>query len=286
MVPRGFGACACSFPCLAGLDSARCLAGGPLCGEALRPRRAEYDGAGYGNTRSRQPGPAALRFPARSVNAGAHKGLPPGSPVCSSAPASPGHVTAWHSEIRRSERERTGACKRPTGVPRYARMRALTDVTSETLRQWRQSQGWDVPRMARELRKAARDSGEDVAAHHGLVKMIPQWERGNRAPRERYQLLYLKIFKDIATDMVPGMASGVDLAMRLAEVRSRAASLPGPGQIRALEAAALTRPRASLTPAEIRTLAEEAIAHLHEVAGKLAELSALLGHDEAEEGKP
>jgi hypothetical protein len=36
--------------------------------------------------------------------------------------------------------------------------------------------------MARELRKAARDSGEDVAAHHGLVKMIPQWERGNRAP--------------------------------------------------------------------------------------------------------
>jgi hypothetical protein len=35
--------------------------------------------------------------------------------------------------------------------------------------------------MARELRKAARDSGEDVAAQHGLVKMIPQWERGNCA---------------------------------------------------------------------------------------------------------
>ena len=45
--------------------------------------------------------------------------------------------------------------------------------------------------MARELRKAARDTGEDVAAHHGLVKMIPQWERGDRAPRERYRLLYL-----------------------------------------------------------------------------------------------
>ena len=28
-----------------------------------------------------------------------------------------------------------------------------------------------MPRMARELRRAARDSGEDVAAHHGLVKM-------------------------------------------------------------------------------------------------------------------
>jgi hypothetical protein len=51
----------------------------------------------------------------------------------------------------------------------------VTDVTSETLRQWREAQGWDVLRMARELRKAARDTGEDVAAHHGLVKMIPWW---------------------------------------------------------------------------------------------------------------
>ena len=56
----------------------------------------------------------------------------------------------------------------------------MTDVTSETLRLWRESQGWDVPRMARELRRAARDSGEDVAAHHGLAKMIAQCERGDR----------------------------------------------------------------------------------------------------------
>jgi hypothetical protein len=48
----------------------------------------------------------------------------------------------------------------------------LTGVTSETLRQWREAKGWDVPRMARELRKAARDTGEDAAAHRGLVKMI------------------------------------------------------------------------------------------------------------------
>ncbi len=162
----------------------------------------------------------------------------------------------------------------------------MTDVTSETLRRWRQSQGWDVPRMARELRKAARDSGEDVAAHHGLVKMIPQWERGNRAPRERYRLLYLKIFEDALGDLSRGMALGVDFAMRLAEVSSRAASLPGPGEIRALEGAALAMPRETMTRAEIRALAEEAMAHLHEVAAELAELSALLGDDEANEGKP
>ena len=159
----------------------------------------------------------------------------------------------------------------------------MTDETSETLRQWRESQGWDVPRMARELRRAARDTGEDVAAHHGLVKMIPQWERGNRAPRERYRLLYLKVFADIAGDLAPGLAVGVDVAMRLAAVRARAASLPGPDQVRALEAAALAKPRRTMTPAEIRALAVESIASLHEVAGKLADLSALLD-DEAAEG--
>jgi hypothetical protein len=139
--------------------------------------------------------------------------------------------------------------------------------------------------MARELRKAARDSGEDVAAHHGLVKMIPQWERGDRVPRERYRLLYLKVFTDALGGLPHGM-NAVDLAIRLAEVRSRAASLPGPGEIRALEAAALAEPRKTMTPAGIRVLAAEAIAQLNEVAGKLAELSALLGGDQAGEGKP
>jgi hypothetical protein len=190
-------------------------------------------------------------------------------------------------------KERTGAnrsAKRPGGFPWYARTRAVIDVTSEALRQWREAQGWDVPRMARELRKAARDTGEDVAAHHGLVKMIPQWERGSRAPRERYRLLYLKIFEDMAVGMSPGLAAGTELALRLAAVRARAASLPGPGQVRALEAAALAKPRRTMTPAEIRALAAESIASLQEVAGRLAELSALLaddegGSDDAGEGK-
>ena len=77
----------------------------------------------------------------------------------------------------------------------------------------------------------------------------------------------------------------MELGLRLAAVRSRAASLPGPGQVRALEAAALARPRKTVTPAEIRALAAESIASLHEVAGKLAELSALLGDEEAGEGR-
>lgn len=160
----------------------------------------------------------------------------------------------------------------------------MTDVTSEALRRWRESRGWDVPRMARELRNAAKGSGEDVAAHHGLVKMIPQWERGNRAPRERYRLLYLKIFKDALGDMSHSMGLATDLAIRLAEVRSRAGSLPGSGEIRALEASALAQPRKAMTPAQIRALAAEAITQLHKVADRLAELSALLADDGAGEG--
>jgi hypothetical protein len=162
---------------------------------------------------------------------------------------------------------------------------ALTDVTGESLRLWRESRAWDVPRMARELRKAARDSGEDVAAHHGLVKMIPQWERGHRVPRERYRLLYQKIFADTLGDLSRGMTLSTDVAVRLAEVRSRAARLPGADEIRALETAALAKPRETMTPAEIGALAAQAIAHLHEVAGELAELSALLGDDQAAEDK-
>jgi transcriptional regulator with XRE-family HTH domain len=164
-------------------------------------------------------------------------------------------------------------------------MLELTDVTGEKLRRWREAKGWDVPRMARELRKAARDSGEDVAAHHGLVKMIPQWERGGRQPRERYRLLYLKIFAGALGDLSRGFALGTDAAQRLAEVRSRAARLPGPGEIKALEDAALAKPRDTVTPAEIRALAGEAIAHLREVADKLAELSVLLDDNEAGEDK-
>jgi transcriptional regulator with XRE-family HTH domain len=164
-------------------------------------------------------------------------------------------------------------------------MRAVTDVTGEQLRRWREANGWDVPRMARELRKVAKDSGEVVAAHHGLVKMIPQWERGNRAPRERYRLLYQKVFADTFGDLSQGLALGTDAALRLAEIRSRAARLPGPDEISALEAAALAKPEKTMTPAEIRAVAAQAIAQLYEVADKLAELSTLLDGDESGEDK-
>jgi tetratricopeptide (TPR) repeat protein len=62
-----------------------------------------------------------------------------------------------------------------------------------TLRAWRRSRGWDVPKTAQELRRAARLKGQAVAAHDGLVRMIWAWERGDHQISERYELLYVAL---------------------------------------------------------------------------------------------
>src|SRR5690348_10446373 len=58
------------------------------------------------------------------------------------------------------------------------------------LREWRRSRGWDVPELARRLRRAA---DEPIAAHEGLVRMIRAWERGDHRLSERYELLYRRL---------------------------------------------------------------------------------------------
>ena len=66
--------------------------------------------------------------------------------ACASSPAYQLKRTflAWHPATE----ERTGAnrsAQAPRQFPWYARTRAVTDVTSQTLRRWRESKGWDVP---------------------------------------------------------------------------------------------------------------------------------------------
>ena len=59
-----------------------------------------------------------------------------------------------------------------------------------TLRAWRRSRGWDVPELARQLRRAAGKAGVQIAAHDGLIRMIYAWERGDHEISERYELLH------------------------------------------------------------------------------------------------
>ncbi len=66
----------------------------------------------------------------------------------------------------------------------------MTGISGSDLRDSRRSRGWDVPELARQLRRAA---SEPVAAHDALVRMIRAWERGDHHPSERYELLYRKL---------------------------------------------------------------------------------------------
>lgn len=98
-----------------------------------------------------------------------------------------------------------------------AKVRAMPAADGTILRAWRRSRGWDVPEMARQLRRAARGAGQTVAAHTGLVRMVRAWERDDHQLSERYELLY-------------AMALNIDLA-RLrewpAELEQERRDLPG-----------------------------------------------------------
>jgi len=71
----------------------------------------------------------------------------------------------------------------------------MRQVDGPTLRRWRLSRRWDVSRLAREFIAAA---DEPLATLRGLMHMINAWERGVRAPSERYWLLYLRVFPECA----------------------------------------------------------------------------------------
>jgi tetratricopeptide (TPR) repeat protein len=66
----------------------------------------------------------------------------------------------------------------------------MPGIDGAALREWRRSRGWDVPEVARQLRRAAREAGVTVAAPAGLIRMIYAWERGDHDLSERYELLY------------------------------------------------------------------------------------------------
>jgi len=154
----------------------------------------------------------------------------------------------WHSENVGALRS-TSDHLRSVMFPVGREAGAVAEVAGRDLRTWRESQGWDVPRLARELRKAARETGEDIAAHSGLVKMIARWEKGEFAPRERYLLLYRRL----------GFRDGPPDSDRASALAARLAALPGEDEIRR---------RAADPDAAIEAL-HEAIALLGKLAGLL-----------------
>lgn len=103
----------------------------------------------------------------------------------------------------------------------------MTDIDGGKLRQWRRSRRWDVPTLARELRRAAGD--DPVPVHDALVRMIRRWEReGLRT--ERYELLYrsLGFSKDVAIAAVqPAPPRDAELAGEAGDARDVMAWIAG-----------------------------------------------------------
>jgi hypothetical protein len=83
------------------------------------------------------------------------------------------------------------------------------------LRGLRQARGWDVPDMARELRRAA--GGGPLPAQASLVRMIRRWEAGETDMSERYQLLFRKTL----SGPPPGDAAATDGTADSIGVRAR-----------------------------------------------------------------
>jgi transcriptional regulator with XRE-family HTH domain len=78
-----------------------------------------------------------------------------------------------------------------------------------SLRALRQSRGWSVPEMARQLRVAAKAAGDtSVPGNKALCTYIRRWERGTIGPSERYRLHYGKAFGIPPGQLGPGQATG------------------------------------------------------------------------------
>jgi transcriptional regulator with XRE-family HTH domain len=58
------------------------------------------------------------------------------------------------------------------------------------LRQQRRACGWNVPEMARRLRRAATTAGDTLPSQNTMEAHVRRWERGLVAPSERYRLHY------------------------------------------------------------------------------------------------
>lgn len=134
----------------------------------------------------------------------------------------------------------------------------MHQVDGATLRRWRLSRRWDVPRLAREFIKAA---DEPLATVRGLTHMINAWERGARRPSERYWLLYLQVFPE-CVDGEP--ANGAEEARTLA----------GISEITAIDAATLSL-AGNMELGDIRALAARLRALEQQIAGLTRSLEEL-----------
>jgi hypothetical protein len=74
------------------------------------------------------------------------------------------------------------------------------------LRQQRQARGWNVPELARQMRRAAGASGDTLPGSNCLWTVIRRWEH-NGGVSERYRLHFCKTFGITPAQFGPQAAS-------------------------------------------------------------------------------
>ena len=88
------------------------------------------------------------------------------------------------------------------------------------LRAERQSRQWDVPEMARQVRKAARGDPH-LPGLRDLRRMIRGWEAGEHGLSERYRLLYAAAFGIAVDQLFTGMADSGPVPLSGAPIRAQ-----------------------------------------------------------------
>ena len=110
-------------------------------------------------------------------------------------------------------------------------------MDGEVLRAWRRSRGWDVPEMARRMRRAATDG--QVPGAESLARMIYRWEKAGLRG-ERYELLYARALGAGPDELAGGPLPPGEPVPCLARREGGRVPVPGPAdddEIAALELA-------------------------------------------------
>jgi hypothetical protein len=94
------------------------------------------------------------------------------------------------------------------------------------LRAERQARQWDVPEMARQVRRAARNDPH-LPGLRDLRRMIRGWEAGEHALSERYRLLYAAAFGVTVDDLFTGTAAFTAVPVTGAPIRAQGEQAAG-----------------------------------------------------------
>ena len=145
-------------------------------------------------------------------------------------------------------------------------------MTGATLLALRLGRGLSRAELAAELRRV---SDEPLTEKSALRQMIWAWETGKHAPSALYMRAYRLVFPGLAAHNPAGAG---ELSAMAADLTRRAAAMPSPDQVSALEAAALAR--APEKADEIREWVAQALGHLEEFHGRLAQIAAALNGED------